>query len=41
MRENAARQTSHDFDWVEIGLTTCVQVEQLLSVPDQSVQVHW
>lgn len=33
-------QTFHDFQGVEVSLPTCINVEDLLGIPDQSVKVH-
>jgi len=33
-------QTFHDLQGVEVSLPTCINVEDLLGIPDQSVKVH-
>ena len=33
-------QTFHNLQGVEVSLPTCVNVKDLLGIPDQSVEVH-
>lgn len=33
-------QTFHNLQGVEVSLPTCINVEDLLGIPDQSVKVH-